>query len=216
MLPVKMKNAAIVVLSASNNPRLLNGDFLKQHRIVPHEWVVTDTLVTAPFAQVSFENGLQIMVEENRLHFRANNPESFPWTDELPRVAIEYIKLLPYVNYRGVGLNFIYSSDDLHGEAAEEALIRKLLKFGPWMECNSGITGAVIDLQYRKEFPQMNVKIGVLENVGPEGKKLEGIVFNVNFHHEFQADQVEERVSYLKSMSLRQDQFFRFLETLPF
>ena len=62
----------------------------------------------------------------------------------------------------------------------------------------------------------MNVKIGVLENVGPEGKKLEGIVFNVNFHHEFQADQVEERVSYLKSMSLRQDQFFRFLETLPF
>ena len=113
-------------------------------------------------------------------------------------------------------LNFIYSADDLHGEAAEEALIRKLLKFGPWMECNSGITGAVIDLQYRKEFPQMNLKIGVLENVGPEGKKLEGIVFNVNFHHEFQADQVEERVSYLKSMSLRQDQFFRFLETLPF
>jgi hypothetical protein len=83
MLPVKIQNAAIVVLSASNNPRLLNGDFLKRHQIVPEEWVVTDTLVTPPVAQVTFENGLQVLVEENRLHFQANRPEDFPWAEEL-------------------------------------------------------------------------------------------------------------------------------------
>ena len=216
MLSVKMQNVAVVVLAASNNPRLLNGDFLKRHGVVPDDWVVTDTLVTPPFAQVTFENGLQVIVEENRLHFRANSPEKFSWADELPRIAVAYTKLLPYVNYGGVGLNFIYKSDSPHGEAAEEAIIQMLLKPGPWLECNSGITGVVLDLQYRKTFPQMNVKVGVLETAGPEGRKLEGLLFNVNFHHEFQADNHEERATYRKSIGERQTEFFNFLEALPF
>lgn len=216
MLPVKIQNAAIVVLSASNNPRLLNGDFLKRHQIVPEEWVVTDTLVTPPVAQVTFENGLQVLVEENRLHFQANRPEDFPWAEELPRAAVAYMELLPHANYGGVGLNFIYTSDEPYGEAAEETLIRKLLKRGPWLKCGAGITGAVLELQYRKDLPQMNVKIGVLESVGPKGKKLEGLIFNVNFHHDFQADQLKERAAYVRSMDVRQKEFFHLLETLPF
>lgn len=216
MLPVILENVAIVVLSASNNPRLLNGDFLKQHGIVSNEWIVTDTLVTPPFAQVTFENELQIMVEENRIHFRANGLKGFSWEDELPRIAIDYMKLLPHVHYGDVGINFTYISNEPHGEAAEEAVISKFLKPGPWLECDAGITGTVLELQYRKEFPYMNVKIGVLETFKPEGKKLEGLIFNVNFHHAFQSNQYEERTSYLKSISLRKEQFFHFLETLPF
>ncbi len=216
MLPVKIHNAAIVVLSASNNPRLLNADFLKRRQIVPEEWVVTDTLVTPPVAQVMFENGLQVLVEENRLHFQATRPEDFPWAVELPRAAVAYMELLPYVNYGGVGLNFTYISDEPCGEVAEDALIRKLLKRGPWLKCGTGITGAVLEMQYRKDLPYMNVKISVLENAGHEGTKPEGLVFNVNFHHDFKADQQEERTAYVGSMDARQKEFFHFLETLPF
>ncbi len=216
MINVKMQNVAIVVLSAGNNPRLLNGDFLKRHRIVPEEWIVTDTLVTPPVSQVTFENGMQFLVEENRLHFRINQPRDFPWAEKLPQAAVAYMQLLPHVNYGGVGLNFVYTADEPSGEAAERAIIRKLMKSGPWLKCNSGITGVVLDLQYRNEQPNMNVKIGVHESVGPEGKRLGGFIFNVNFHQEFQSNQEEERASYVRSMGSRQEQFFRFLEMLPF
>ena len=216
MVKVKIQSAAIVVLSASNNPRLLNADFLKRHQIVPDKWVVIDTLVTPPFAQVMFENGMQVLVEENRLHFQANRPADFSWEEELPMVAVAYMRLLPHVNYGGVGLNFTYTSDEPYGEAAEEAILHKLLKSGHWLKCGAGITGAVIELQYRKDLPQMNVKIGVLESAGPEGKKLEGLIFNVNFHHDFKVDQQEERAAYVRSIGVRQKEFFNFLETLPF
>jgi len=216
MINVKLQSTAIVVLSAGNNPRLLNGDFLKRNRIVPEEWVIIDTLVTPPVSQVTFENGMQFLVEENRLHFRVNQPVDFPWVEKLPQATLEYMQLLSHVNYGGVGLNFVYTSDDPSGDAAQQAIIRRLMKAGAWLKCNSGISGAVLDLQYRREQPSMNVKIGVRESVGPQGKKLEGLIFTVNFHQEFQATQEEERASYVQSIGARQAQFFRFIEMLPF
>ena len=216
MLSVRMQNVAVVVLSVSNNPRLLNADFLKRHQIVPDDWNAVNVLVTPPFAQVTFENGLQILVEESKLSFLSTRPDTFPWAEELSRIAIAYLALLPHVTYGAVGLNFTFISDDLRGEAAEKALIRKLLLRGPWLNVEGGITGAVLELQYHKGRPQMNVKIGVLETGGPAGRTLEGFIFNVNFHDEFQADQRDERAEYIGAIARRQEDFTHFLEKLPF
>ena len=216
MLSVKLENVAIVVLSESNNPRFLNPDFLERNDIVPKEWKVKNVLVTPPFAQVSYDNGVQILLEENKLHVRSQQPDLIPWERELPRIVIHFLEVLPHVTYRAVGLNFVFLSDQPRGVEAEQALISKFLKQGPWLDFGQRITGAVLELQYRVTQPQMNVKIGVLEKEDSAGSTLEGFIFTANYHHDFKVDETKERAAYINSIEMRRTEFMQFLETLPF
>lgn len=215
MLSVKLDNVAIVVISDSNNPRLLNPDFLERNSIVPKDWKVKDVLVTPPFAHVLYENGVQIILEENKLHIVSQQPDLVSWDHELPSVATSFLDMLPHVPYRSVGLNFVFLSDQPRGMEAEKTLIDKFLKQDSWLDFGQGITGATLEFQYRATKPQMNVKIGVLERRDSSGASLEGFIFTVNFHHDFGTEEKKERAAYINSIGLRQAEFLQFLEKLP-
>jgi hypothetical protein len=216
MLSIKLENVTIIVVADSNNPRLLNPDFLDRNTIVPKEWKVKDALVTPPFAQVSYENGVRVLLEENRLHVMSQKPDMIPWERALPGVVTSFIEVLPHVSYRSVGLNFVFLSDQPRGVEAEQALMGTFLKQGPWLNLRQGMTGAVLEFQYRATQPQMNVKIGVLEKRDSVGISLEGFIFTVNFHHDFKVDEIKERADYINSVGMRRTEFMKFMETLPF
>jgi len=216
MLSVKLESVTIVILSDGNNPRLLNQDFLERNNIVPKEWKVKDVLVTPPFAQVSYDNGIQILVEENKLQFQVSKPGDSIWKNELPGIALSYMNVLPHVPYRAVGINMVYLSDHPKGNEAEQELIGKLLQQGPWINYGQGVTGAVLELQYRATQPHMNVKIGVLEEVGVTGRSLAGFLFRVNFHNDFNPEQTDVRKAYIDSIGDRYQEFMNYLKTLPF
>jgi hypothetical protein len=78
------------------------------------------------------------------------------------------------------------------------------------------MSGAVVELQYRNDLPHMNVKIGTQEKTEADGAKRVSLVFNVNFHHDFQPEQKEERGTYIDSIRQRNMAFLEFLATLPF
>ena len=214
---VFLENVAVVILSDGNNPRILNPDFLDRNAIVPPNWKADNVLVTPPFAQVFYPEGVQIFIDENKLQFTCSKPSTFDWAEGLPKIANAYTSVLPHVSYRSVGLNFTFKSEELMGEDAERKLINEFLKDGPWLKLGEGITGTVIEFQYRSSQPQMNIKIGVLEVVNKETgiKKLEGTFFNVNFHNPLQPEQIEERMDFIKSLRSRHDQFLEFQKTLP-
>ncbi len=216
MLSIKLENVAIIVVADSNNPRLLNPDFLDRNTIVPKEWKVKDALVTTPFAQVSYENGVRVLLEENRLHVMSQKPDMIPWERALPEVVTSFIEVLPHVSYRSVGLNFVFLSDQPRGVEAEQALMGTFLKQGPWLNLRQGMTGAVLEFQYRATQPQMNVKIGVLEKRDSVGISLEGFIFTVNFHHDFKVEETKERADYINSVGMRRTEFMKLMETLPF
>lgn len=216
MLSVKLDNVNIVILSDGNNPRLLNKDFLERNDIVPKEWKVKDVLVTPPFAYVSYDNGVQVLVEENKIQFQTSKPDDLIWMRELPKIAVSFMNILPHVRYRDVGINMIYLSDQPKGIEAEQALINNLLQVGPWLRYNQGVTGTVLEFQYRTTQPHMNVKIGVLEEMSESGRSLVGFLFRVNFHNELNPEQNEERKTYINSIGFRHDDFMNFLKTLPF
>ncbi|MDO8722803.1 MAG: hypothetical protein Q7J31_11380 [Syntrophales bacterium] len=216
MLSIKLENVAIIVVADSNNPRLLNPDFLDRNNIVPKEWKVKDALVTPPFAQVSYENGVRVLLEENRLHVMSQQPDMIPWERALPGVVTSFIEVLHHVSYRSVGLNFVFLSDQPKGVEAEQALMGTFLKQGPWLNLRQGMTGAVLEFQYRATQPQMNVKIGVLEKRDSVGISLEGFIFTVNFHHDFKVEETKERADYINSVGMRRTEFMKFMETLPF
>lgn len=217
MLTVNLGNVAIVVLSEGNNPRLLNPDFLERNEIVPKEWSVENVLVTPPFAQVDYANGLQILVEEHKLQFTCSQPGSFDWIGELPRIASLYLKVLPHVSYRAVGLNFNFKCEDLAEAEAKSRLIDEMLKEGPWLSHREGITGTVLELQYRSFQPNMNVKISVVEEAieGNGKRKLRGFMLSVNFHHDFQPEQEEERLAFINNIEALHDESLQFFKMLP-
>ena len=215
MLSVKLDNVAIVVISDSNNPRLLNPDFLERNSIVPKEWKVKDVLVTSPFARVLYDNGVQIILEENKLHIVSQQPEVVSWEHELPAIATSFLDVLPHVSYRSVGLNYVFLSDQPRGVEAENTLIDKFLRQGSWLDFRQGMTGATLEFQYRATQPQMNVKIGVLERKDPSGASLEGFIFTVNFHQDFKPEEAKERAAYINSIGMKRAEFLQFLGTLP-
>lgn len=217
MINPVLLNAAIVVLSEGNNPRLLNPDFLDRNEIVPKAWKVMNVLVTPPFAQVSYANGLQVFVEENKLQFVCSLPDAFEWMAELPRIAIAYLTVLPHVSYRAVGHNFTFKGEGLTAHEAASLLTSEMLKQGPWLSLHGGVTGTVLELQYRSSPMQLNVKIGVGEEAaGGNGKgKPGGIMLSINFHHDFQPDQKEERIAFIDSIKTRYAESREFFKALP-
>jgi len=215
MLDLELLKTDIVVLSDSNNPRLLNHDFLERNAIIPRGWKLSNVVVTPPFALVQYENGISIQVEENKLHFSCSKPSEFNWASELPKIASTYLDVLPHVAYKAVGLNFQLASKQPKGQDAEDQLIAKLMKKGPWLEHANGVTGVVIEYQFRKNQPWLNLRIGVHEAPSPQGNKLEGYVFSANSHYEFTPTDVTQRREYMTSLSEKYSEILQLINLLP-
>ena len=95
MADFKLVNAAIVVLAESNNPRLLNPDFLERNKIVPEKWEPKNVLITPPYATVQYAEGITISVEETKLQFAVDPDRLATWRELLPGIAIRYLEVLP-------------------------------------------------------------------------------------------------------------------------
>jgi len=214
MLEVKLTSVSVVVVSDGNNARILNPDFLERNEIVPKGWKTQNVIVTPPIAAVQYENGVSITVEDAKLTFSAN-PAVFDWATGLPRIVSTYLDVLPHVSYRAVGLNYTFSSDNPTGKQAEEQLIRNTLKDGPWLKFGQGITGVVLELQYRGSQPFLVLRLGVRETIKPEGNVLEGYIFTANLHHDFNADQRIERREYIYLLGSRQTDVLNLIRLLP-
>lgn len=214
MLEVKLASLSVVVISDGNNPRILNPDFLQRNQIVPDTWKPANVIVTSPFATVQFENSLSIHVENTKLQFLATAAD-VDWQTELPRIAIKYLEVLPHVAYKAVGLNFAWNSDTPVGQEAEDRLIAAMLRDGDWLKFGAGITGTLIELQYRKSQPFLALKIGVRLTVNPDGTEvLESYTISTNFHHDFEPKQEAERKDFITQLAKRQNESLELIKRL--
>jgi len=125
-MELKMVSTSVVVLSEGNNPKLLDPDFLERNRIVSAEWKVQDVVVTPPFAQVIYENGIHFLVQINKFQIQISKPAVLDWKMDLPRMVTAYLELLPHVTYRAVGINFVFITHVSSG-----GLLTELLQDGP-------------------------------------------------------------------------------------
>jgi len=215
MLEVKLASSSVVVISEGNNPRILNPDFLQRNEIVPDTWKPVNVIVTPPFASVQFENSLSITVENAKLQF-AQTSSSVNWQTELPRIAIKYLEVLPHVAYKAVGLNFAWKADTPVGQEAEDRLIAAMLRDGDWTKFGAGITGTIIELQYKKSQPFLALRIGVRLVQMPDGTStLQSYIITTNFHHDFAAKQDAERKEFISQLAKRQSESLELIKRLP-
>lgn len=216
-LTLRLANVSVVVIATSNNPRLLNPDFLVRNHIVPADWEPADTFVTPPLAQVRYRNGVIIVLEETRLQVQARQPEALPWAQALPEVVCKFLAVLQHVEYHAVGFNFTFTTGDgPEGRAAEEAVISALMTDGAWRAAFGGISAVKIELQYKNRLPHITIKTGTNEIPAPEGPRVQGFGATANVHHPFAPEQNEQRANYIRQIRLQHDTVLEAIEQLPF
>ena len=123
-----VNSISVVVTARSHNPSILNRDFLVSQEIVPASWTVADAISTPAVSFVRFRNGIQLSVDEGRLTVVEECKSSFKDKYLVHTVVNNYLKKLPYVPYRSLGLNCRVAMR----QEDPEWLMRRFLKQGAW------------------------------------------------------------------------------------
>ena len=102
---IRLHSVSVVVTAEYHNPSILNPDFLKSREIVPAEWSVAETLTTPQMSVVKYKNGVAWTVDQLRLTVTEECGPAFGDHYKSHDLVTAYLERLPYVPYRGLGLN---------------------------------------------------------------------------------------------------------------
>ena len=99
---------SVVVVAQSNNPTILNADFLQHNGIVGSSRVLRNDrppFTTPLFSEVSFAEDLVVRAEPQRVTFAQAASRLVPEDIDCPAIAKGYLRTVPHVPYTALGLN---------------------------------------------------------------------------------------------------------------
>ena len=100
-----LHSVSVVVTAEFHNPSILNPDFLKIHEVVPADWTVAEALTTPPVSVVKYNNGVEWTLDQSRLTVAEKSGPGFADTYRIHQLVVGYLRRLPHVPYRSLGLN---------------------------------------------------------------------------------------------------------------
>ena len=103
---VNLSEVAVVLVAQSNNPSIINPDFLRNNKIVNEDLLLKGDPITSPlFSQVTFERGIVVNALPDRVIFQQTG-DSLATEDILcPDIAKRYVEQVPHVPYSAIGIN---------------------------------------------------------------------------------------------------------------
>ncbi len=180
----KIHRLALVTLAGNNNPTILNQDFLKDNKIVPSEWTLENPPISTPvIAQVTFKERIAIVAEFEKLQFIENKSERIPGGSPVIGIADKYINILPYVQYKALGINFFASSFFNNKESIREFLINKFIAVGIWK--TYGDSPVDIGLKFIIKVGEFRCTVSLEQaelQLAKSGKKKPILAVNANYH----------------------------------
>lgn len=115
-IDIKLIELSVVFVANSNNPSIINPDFLRYNKIVDDSYEVQDSPISTPaFSQVAFKNGIEVASTPDRIIFRQSGSLDRE-TVASPEVAKRYLDCVPHVPYCAIGMN---PKGVVSGQAAE-------------------------------------------------------------------------------------------------
>lgn len=106
-MQINLVGFSVVVVAQSNNPTILNADFLRHNGIVGSSRAPGDEppFTTPWFSEVSFDEDLVVRADPQRIIFAQSGNRLAPETIDCPIIAKGYLKTIPHVPYTALGLN---------------------------------------------------------------------------------------------------------------
>ena len=105
-MQIDLVGFSVVVVAQSNNPTILNPDFLRHNGIVNRALNDDRPPVTTPvFSEVSFDEDLIVRADLERVTFTQTASRLAPEDIDCPAIAKAYLRTIPHVPYTALGLN---------------------------------------------------------------------------------------------------------------
>jgi hypothetical protein len=178
---------SIVLAATSNNPTVLNPDFLKYNKIIEDTGDLSHPpICTEPFSQVSFQNGIFITSQLDKIVFSINkNIKNKDQFDEIFEISMNYLRCIPHVNYTGIGINPKYSIKLNNNHSPQEFLINKFVR-SEIIDKELKAIGLNMAFSAYKDIV-CNLDISSSKII-EKGKQHDIILIAANFHHSFSQD----------------------------
>ena len=195
-----LSGVSVVIVANSNNPTLLNQDFLYYNGIVPNDWLLHEDIrpvMTPAVSKIIFKNGFRVTAELNRILFE-QFADSLKQEDVVcADVAKRYLRKIPHVPYAAIGIN-------LHGyriEQASETISDLLIKNGEWMNFKEATP--VFQVKSLYQYDGKTVTLDMAEDFVRETEtaKIRPIVFNGNIHRDM-SDETNQQMRISRLLSV--------------
>lgn len=190
---------SVVLVATSNNPSILNPDFLFHSGIVDASRRVKDPRISTPaFSQVTFEDGLAVKADPDRVIFEQRGSKLTTEAIVCPEIAGRYLEEVPHVPYRAVGIN-----PKVHRRSACQAgqrVAAALIDHGAWMSFKDLTPEIQLKAIYRYSDRTIFLDIAEAERRGQEPKPTPGMHFQANIHREIQANDAGRRIQAISSI----------------
>ena len=170
---LSLHSVIVVVTAQFHNPSILNPDFLTSRQIVPADWTVSETLTTPPVSVVKYDNGVEWSVDQSRLTVAEKSGPAFGSSYRVHPLVVAYLRRLPHVPYRSLGLNCQVSTPQL--DPARWLIGR----FGAsWLSDEPTLLGMT------PKFALSAEDAVCLISIADAPKDGDRIVFDCNMHHQ--------------------------------
>ncbi len=107
-MQIDLVGFSVVVVAQSNNPTILNPDFLRHNGIVRSSRALRDDrppFTTPVVSEVSFGQDLVVRADPQRITFAQAASGLAPEDIDCPAIAKGYLRIVPHVPYTALGLN---------------------------------------------------------------------------------------------------------------
>lgn len=199
-MEAKLRRADIVIMASAHNPSIIAPQWLKDNSLIIEE---PKHFIHTPDFSLFESESFSLMADHQRLQITAKKQDGGSLRS-LAGIASNYVKLLPHIPYRALGLNFVWTIKIDEGE--------KLPKIG--LSINKSDLMSIFEshevdyggIIYARKDPYM-LKL-VIE---PQKNTL---VHNFNYHHELEGIFVEDIIMLMDNFLTRYEDSSRIVKGL--
>lgn len=191
----RLVELSVVLVATSNNPSILNPDFLAQNGITNKDWRLQDNPVATPlFSQVVYEGGLTVRADPERVMFAQDVSEE-PFIS--PMMAERYVRAVPHVPYRAVGINpkLCVDLDD----ASSASVTNVLDDRGAWLSFEDSKPEIQLKVIYSVSLRKITMDIGVTRHHS-NSQQIRRFLFQANVHRDLKQTNSQTRIEALASI----------------
>ena len=178
---------SVVLVANSNNPSIINPDFLRINKIVNDGYEVKDPAITSPaFSQVAYTNGITISSAPDRIIFTQSDEHDIGEV-EPPEIAKRYVECIPHAPYSAVGIN-----PKIYRLLQEPKPVLDMLQDkGSWLEFKDVMPDVQLKTIYKYDKRVITIDVQSTDAL---------TMYQANIHRELTVVDAEHRIEYLKSL----------------
>lgn len=193
-MKIKLGRADVVILADAHNPSIVSPQWLKEKNLIIEE---PKQFVHTPDFSLFDSETFSLIVDRQRLQITVKK-QNTDALEALANIGKGYIKLLPHIPYRALGLNFVWLAEANEKEHLPKIniiidSINDVSSILPDHELNYGC------IIYASKEPYL-----LRLTIEPQAKST--LVYNFNYHHEVRGLDINVVIKYVDNfMNLYKD-----------